>query len=764
MKSFSERGSPRRGLSFFALIFIIGSSGTAAQVMLLRELLVSFNGNELVLGIVLANWIIAEALGVFLIGSYIDKVKGKMNVLALLQAAFSFALPLSIYFARTLKHAMGIPSAEAMGLAGMFYSSFLIMLPVSFCHGALFSCCCKAYAEDSGDYAGAIGKTYAWETAGTLFAGVFLTYFLIPFMNSFQIAFSISILNLSACLFFINRLGRPVRLIVAALILFAAVFSSSGALNKFHGYSIRKQWDNRDILDYRNSIYGNITVIRKQGEQTFFYNGSPVITSPHPDSIFTQETAHLPLLFHEGPKDILVIGAGAGGLINEILKHPVTRVDYAESDPLLIEMLERYPTGLTKSELEDERVNIISKDGRFFVRQTPSRYDIILIGLSNPDDLSTNRLFTKEFFDLAKKKLSEAGILAIHLPGSSTYLSGLMRDLNACVLNSLNLSFAHTRVIPGDYNIILASDSAGIETAGSGLISGRIKQRGVNAGMLTGSYLDYKLDKGRSEWFRESLAGATERINQDFAPYAVFQMLLFWNKQFSPGFLKVMEAMGHLSLASLFFLILSLTLIILFILRGKTGFSKFSAAYGIFTTGFFGMLINLILIFGYQVIYGYLYYRIGLFISIFMAGTALGSVFMTRALRTIKDCPGLFIKLEGAIIVFTLFCAAAIPGLASYPEFSQAVFIALFFISGSLLGLEFPLAGKIYTRDGEQVGYTSGVLYFFDLLGGWAAGILGGIVLLPVLGLLNTSMAIAFLKLSSLSVLMICRRRSNPGR
>ncbi|MCX5704010.1 MAG: hypothetical protein NT066_05945, partial [Candidatus Omnitrophica bacterium] len=70
-------------------ILIIGLSGIVAQVLILRELLVSFYGNELTLGVILANWVILEALGVFIIGKVIERVKNKINFFLGLQIAFS---------------------------------------------------------------------------------------------------------------------------------------------------------------------------------------------------------------------------------------------------------------------------------------------------------------------------------------------------------------------------------------------------------------------------------------------------------------------------------------------------------------------------------------------------------------------------------------------------------------------------------------------------------------------------------------------------
>ncbi len=53
------------GYFFIPIILIIGLSGILAQVLTLRELLISFQGNELTLGMIFANWVLFEALGLF---------------------------------------------------------------------------------------------------------------------------------------------------------------------------------------------------------------------------------------------------------------------------------------------------------------------------------------------------------------------------------------------------------------------------------------------------------------------------------------------------------------------------------------------------------------------------------------------------------------------------------------------------------------------------------------------------------------------------
>jgi spermidine synthase len=76
-----------------------------------------------------------------------------------------------------------------------------------------------------------------------------------------------------------------------------------------------------------------------------------------------------------------------------------------------------------------------------------------------------------------------------------------------------------------------------------------------------------------------------------------------------------------------------------------------------------------------------------------------------------------------------------------------------------LTGLEFSLASRIILEDREAIGGISGSLYACDLAGGWLAGILGGIYLLPVLGVYTTCVFLACVKLSSLLLLVTLKDR-----
>jgi spermidine synthase len=93
------------------------------------------------------------------------------------------------------------------------------------------------------------------------------------------------------------------------------------------------------------------------------------------------------------------------------------------------------------------------------------------------------------------------------------------------------------------------------------------------------------------------------------------------------------------------------------------------------------------------------------------------------------------------------------------------VFLTMSFLSGAWIGLQFPLATKIYLSAPSKerlFGHTAGLLYGADLSGGFLGGLLGGILLLPILGLKESCFMMAMIKMSSLTLLLIFTKIHKP--
>jgi len=757
---------------FPGAVFVLGLTGMVAQVLLLREMLIIFYGNELTIGIILGNWLVPEAIGAFFLGKQIEKIRAKLETFVAAGLLVSLLLPLMICLTRIFKGIIGVPVGEGLGLLPIFYSSFLILLPVSLLHGASFTFACKIQSQVLKKRAVSVGRVYVYETLGVLVGGVVFTYLLIPHFHSFQISLGLGLLNAVVCLGLLGRFWQKgkrnfKKFLGAASVAALGIFFVSlitPAANMLHRLSISEQWKVGKVEYYQNSIYGNIVAVREAEQYTFFFDGIPIVTTPVPDVARIEDFVHLSLLSHPGPQEILVISGGAGGVINEILKHEIKRLDYAELDPVLLEAVQKFPTPLTEAELGHPRVNIKYVDGRYFVKKTNQKYDVVLIGISEFSNLQVNRLATEEFFIMVRGILKEKGILVISSPGSLTYLNEELINLNLSIINTLKKVYSSVKIIPGDSNLFLASISPEVDELQSSLLIERLEERELQTRSLTSQYIQYRLDSRWLDWFLGSLARGKEntsnnktKINKDFHPVGTFYSLAFWNALFSPWGQGLFRWLERMSLR--FFFVVLTAFGVLFLLSGykSARLRKGAVPFAIISTGFAGMLFSLVLIFAFQVLYGYLYYWIGLLTSIFMAGTSVGGLVMTRSLEKVRKDISCLSKLEICIIVLCLFLPALFLGMGPYfgKSPSQGVFLVLCFVSGLLIGAEFPLANKIHLRTSPSLSSTAGMLYAGDLAGGWLGGIIGGIGLLLVLGLWKTCLVIAYLKIISLILLLV---------
>ncbi|MDP3143524.1 MAG: hypothetical protein Q8N14_06305 [Candidatus Omnitrophota bacterium] len=735
------------------------------QIVIIRELLVVFNGNELTIGIILAIWLILQATGSGLLGKLFKKTRKIEEAYILLQLLTLLTLPMCILLARLSRNLFGLLPSELITLPQMFLYSLLATALFSIFDGMQFSLGCRLAHNLNKHDIHAAGHVYILEAVGMLLGGIVFTFLLLPRFNSLQIVFLLGFLNILSALF----LGFTIRerkflFTLSCLCLVSSVYlMSSGKVGFLQEKSLKYQWSNEKIIDYQNSAYGNVVATQKENQFTFFFNGVPSVVTPVPDISFTEQFVHLPLLFHFKPDDVLLISGGIGGVIHEILKQPVKKIDYAELDPLIIKEVQKFPSPLTENELKNRRVHIILDDGRLFIKKTPEKYDVVLINLSSPTTLQINRLYTKEFYLETKRILKPGGIIAVRLPGSLTYLNDELRHLNSCIYNSLKSAYKFVYAIPMDFNLYLCSETVDFNQIDLKQITQRFKDRKLNTVYLTEFALRRQLDKSWQEWLYNSLSefkGAA--VNRDFSPRGMFLALTFFYGLAWPQSKSIFHFLSRIYPFFIISSVIALTMVTIFLMNHLRKKIKISIPLIIAMTGFAGISLELLIFMGFQVILGYLYYLLALLTAAFMFGLAMGGFIINANLKKFKDAVAVLIKLETAILLFAILLPIILLAMAkianpAWPMLGKAIFFVLSFTGGFLIGTEFPLANKIYSRQKEFMGATAGSLYSFDLVGACLGAILTSVVFLPVLGTLNTCLLIATLKLCGIAFLVFTK-------
>lgn len=126
--------------------------------------------------------------------------------------------------------------------------------------------------------------------------------------------------------------------------------------------------------------------------------------------IYHEMITHVPMAVHPNVRDVLVIGAGDGGVVRELARYDsIQRIDLVEIDELVVEVCKKY-LPKTACRLDDPRVSAHYEDGVRFVRSCENQYDLIIVDSTDPFGPGEG-LFTKEFYGSCYKALREDGVM-----------------------------------------------------------------------------------------------------------------------------------------------------------------------------------------------------------------------------------------------------------------------------------------------------------------------------------------------------------------
>ena len=741
---------------------VMGFTSLMVQVVLVRELLVDFLGNELSVGIILGTWLLMEGVGSWTAGRL--ALGHPVRIYVMLQVAVSILFPLAVAESRTARSIAGLVPGEGAGLGPIFYLCLLLLTPIALCDGAQFSVGSSIFSRNESRET-IIGSVYVLEALGSTLGGLLATYVLIPYSFSMASAAAVSLTNLASGILLLTALPVPggrtlshraLTMALALLFCLGSFFVVLGGAGRLEKKTLEDRWSGYDLLESANSVYGNIAVVR-QGEQlTFFVDGVATVTSPVPDLELSRDLVHTAMLHRPSAGKVLVIGGGVSGILTEVLRYDPRRVVYVEQDPLLIRMVKKYPTNITTMELSDPRVLVKETDGRRFLRETDDHFDVVIMNMPYPSSLTLDRFYTAEFYKLLASRMTKGSILAFPTPGAPGYLSREEREMNKCILEALGQAFSSVKVIPGSPNIVLASNNRSVLSTSINQLCERCASLGMDQYMPC-SRISYLLDPMRAQWFRTSLQNVTTRPNRDLRPAAVFYSLCYWTSQFSPRLLSLLRGLGSITFQGLLIAV-AIAGAILFAARGpllSKGLLPIPAVVA--TTGTFGMTIDTVVILVFQSFFGYLYQEIGLVLTAFMLGLAAGAAIINSAIRRGQHIPILY--MEMATIAFSLAFAALIHPLldlsraAGYAPLSKLLLLALSALSGGFVGAQFPLSAAAILSPRRRLSKVAGSLYGWDLFGAVAGSLAGSIFLVPALGVATTCLFLASLKSLSMALL-----------
>ena len=733
--------------SIIKLAFILGFTSIVGQVLLLRELVSIFYGNETAYAIILASWLFWVAVGSFTFSRIVDRIKKTTFVLSNFYFILYLILPVNIFICRNIKNIINIPIGEIIGIIPMCIVSFTLVAPLTFVLGAMFTVICRFMDQSRLNHNPAIGivNIYIWESIGAAIGGILFSFLLVHILPAMHIAFFVSILNIAAFMI-LNKKNKIIFKLGLFFVLLTLVAFPAGLISKFDEFSRQMQWKGFDLLTVKDSIYGNIAIAKLGDEYSIYENG--LLSATTKCNLENEEIVHYPLLEHPEPKNILLLGNGLTGGINEILKYAPNQVDYIELDPEIIEVAKVYFDKELILPLEDKRVNVINTDARLFIKRTAQKYDVVIINLSDPYTALINRYYSLEFYRELNKILTQNGVIALSVSSSENYLNKENKNFLRTINSTLKKIFPEVKAIPGDTNIFLACKKPGTLTLDYNILIKRLNERGIETKYIREYYLPFKLSKDRIAYI-EDILKVEGAINMDTHPVGYLYDIVLWSTHFNTKFKNLIERIQGIKFRHLMVLPV-LILLIGYIYKRKYPTSPISLS--IMTTGFSEIIFQIIVILAFQTLYGYAYYKIGLIMASFMAGLVLGSIAAKKVILNSNERVLKFYKfaqggicLYPFILPFVFIFFRDTVTLQRFTGLFAGTFAALPVIAGFVGGFQYPLAlhlcYSLSKKKSKTTSESAGFLYAIDVLGATIGALITGTILIPLVGI----NAVAFL-------------------
>ncbi len=406
--SLSDYSTTRDVIAVFVLFFLTGFVALGNEILWTRYFSLIIHNTVYTYTLTLAIILFGIVLGSILVAGFTDKTRrrafifGTVHVLNGISVLALLMLPAAWWY-------KVIDTKNFSAHLCIF--AFILLLP-AILSGVSFPLAIRMVVVKPSLAGVRVGKMTAVNTLGAITGSLAVGFILLP-----QIGLQKSLLLTTALSLFIGfiswfllerSLRSYLKYILAALSFF--VWLSIPYVTATH-LPADFLAGRHELIDFREGINSNLAVVRES-------NNDIQLTI---DRMWQGKdrknhqilAAHVPMLLHQHPKEILVIGMGVGQTASRFLLYDMTRLDCVDIEGELFELVRKH---FESSWMDDERVRFIIEDGRNYLAHTNSKYDIISIEVGQTFRPGLASFYTVDFYRYARNKLNDNGIVCQFVP------------------------------------------------------------------------------------------------------------------------------------------------------------------------------------------------------------------------------------------------------------------------------------------------------------------------------------------------------------
>jgi spermidine synthase len=413
------------------------------EVAWTRILSVPFGGMVYSFSAILAVYLLGIALGAALAALLLRFSPSPVLLFGLFQLLLAGAVVLGSRVFAFLPDLQATLIAQSRGSAVTLFAgearvtAMIVLLPTFFL-GALFPLAAAIYQGGRRAAGASVGTIYAANTLGSIAGSVLTGFVLIPAIGSLNAILAAALANAAiGCLALLlgegaiwkrvgaaaTGIGATVAVALLATPTWEAERMSLGFVrllraHEFGGENlvhrmiakIGHSTELERLLFYKEGRLATVTVLETGDRRALLINGKTDATTGSGEDMAQQVlVGQAPLLFMPQAKNVCVVGYGSGVTTHAVLTHPVEKVLTIELEGAVIEAAPFFEAAAHRP-LSDPRSRLVVEDAGTYLRSTKERFDVIISEPSNPWIAGIGNLFTKEFYEEARRRLTPGGV------------------------------------------------------------------------------------------------------------------------------------------------------------------------------------------------------------------------------------------------------------------------------------------------------------------------------------------------------------------
>ena len=306
-----------------------------------------------------------------------------------------------------------------------------------------------------------ISNVFTVDYIGALFASLLFPLVLVPHLGLMQTSFLFGLLNLfvASMSWYIFRSLLSKKYLLYLLTVFVILvlgFWQSSQLT----HVIENKLYQHHIIYSTQTPYQKIVITGNNGRVQCYINGA-IQFDTIDEHRYHESLVHPVMLATPKHDNILIVGGGDGMALREVLKYDdIGKITLVDLDPAMTKLFKEHPllSKLNENAYDNPLVTVVNQDAWKFIENAKELYDVIILDLPDPNNISLSRLYSQTFYKILSNQLSRSGAMVTQASSPVFTRKAFWSIFETMQSTGLNTKAYHTYIPSfGEWGFVMAS-------------------------------------------------------------------------------------------------------------------------------------------------------------------------------------------------------------------------------------------------------------------------------------------------------------------